>query len=285
MVNRSAYHGLVRITFLGTAASEGYPVPFCACANCEGARREGGRSLRKRSHTIVDDELLIDLCPDLISSSQQHGVSLAKVRYVLQTHEHDDHLDPILLTLRSPHYGVHGAPSIDVFASQGALAKAELDAAAAEKLDLRIHPVEPFQTFAVGPYRVTSVRAAHAPDKMTALLYLIERDGRALFYATDTGPFGEETWAALARFGRPVDLLAMDHTFGFAKESSGHLNADQFVAQVERLKQIGVVGPRTRVLAHHIAHHSNPPHAELARLAEERGYEPAFDGLSVLIGS
>jgi phosphoribosyl 1,2-cyclic phosphate phosphodiesterase len=274
----------VKLTLLGTGASEGYPVPFCACANCEGARREGGRALRKRAHALVDDELLIDLCPDLISSCQQHGVSV--VRYVLQTHEHDDHLDPILLTLRTPHYGVHGAPPIEVFATRGALAKAELDAAAAEKLDVRLHPVEPFQTFAAGPYRVTSVRAAHAPDTMTALLYLIERGGRTLFYATDTGPFGEETWAALARFGRPVDVLAMDHTFGFAAESSGHLNADQFVKQVARMREIGVVGPATRVLAHHVAHHSNPPHEELALLVAERGYEAAYDGLVVdLIGS
>ena len=271
----------MRITFLGTAASEAYPVPFCACTNCEGARREGGKSLRKRSHAIVDDALLIDLCPDLISSCQQHGVSLTNARYVLQTHEHDDHLDPVLLTLRTPHYGVQGAPALDVFGSRGALAKAELDAEKAEKLNLRTHPVEPFQTFAVGPYTVTSVRAAHAPDTMVALLYLIERERRTLFYATDTGPFGEETWSFLAARSRAVDLVAMDHTFGFGKESSGHLNADQFAAQVERMRAIGLVGPGTRVLAHHIAHHSNPPHEELAGLTAARGYEPAFDGLVI----
>jgi phosphoribosyl 1,2-cyclic phosphodiesterase len=278
---RNAYHPAVKITFLGTAASEAYPVPFCACANCAGARAQGGASLRKRAHAIVDDDLLIDLCPDLIASSQQHGVPLTRVRYVLQTHQHDDHLDPILLTLRTPHYGVQGAPAVEVFATRGALEKAELDEAACQRLNVRAHAVEPFTTFAAGPYRVTAVLAAHAPDTMTALLYLIERDGRTLFYATDTGPFGEETWTALARLGRPVDLVAMDHTFGVAGPSSGHLNADQFVTQVERMRQIGVVGAGTRVLAHHIAHHSNPPHGELTRLAESRGYAAAYDGLVV----
>ena len=99
---RSAYHPAVKITFLGTAASEAYPVPFCACENCAGARAQGGASLRKRAHAIVNDDLLIDLCPDLIASSQQHGVPMTRVRYVLQTHQHDDHLDPVLLTLRTP---------------------------------------------------------------------------------------------------------------------------------------------------------------------------------------
>jgi phosphoribosyl 1,2-cyclic phosphate phosphodiesterase len=271
----------VRITFLGTAASEAYPVPFCACASCAGARVQGGASLRKRAHAIVNDDLLIDLCPDLIASSQQHGAPLTRVRYVLQTHQHDDHLDPVLLKLRTPHYGVQGAPAVEVFATRGALEKAELDEATCQRLNVRAHVVEPFTTFAAGPYRVTAVLAAHAPETMTALLYLIERDGRSAFYATDTGPFGEETWAALARFGRPLDLVAMDHTFGFAGPSSGHLNADQFVAQVERLRAIGVVGAETRVLAHHIAHHSNPPHPELSRLTRARGYEAAYDGLVV----
>lgn len=283
---RSAYHPTVRLTFLGTAASEAYPVPFCACRNCQGAREAGGPSLRKRSHAILNDDLLIDLCPDLIASSQQHAIPLANVRYVLQTHEHDDHLDPVLLTLRTPHYGVHGAPRLDVFATGGALAFAKLDPAAAERLNVAVHPVLPFATFDAGPYRVTAVRAAHAPEKMVALLYLIERDRATLFYATDTGPFGDETWTALGRFGKSVDAVAMDHTFGYGAASSGHLNADQFVEQLERMRAMGLVGARTRVLAHHIAHHSNPPHEELSRLAARRGYEVAHDGLVVdLIGS
>mgnify|MGYP002683362279 CR=1 FL=1 len=38
----------MRLFFLGTAAAEGYPAIFCDCANCEEARAQGGRSLRRR---------------------------------------------------------------------------------------------------------------------------------------------------------------------------------------------------------------------------------------------
>jgi len=75
-----------------------------------------------------------------------------------------------------------------------------------EALNLTLHAIEPFRPFGVGLYRVMALRAAH--DSAPApLLYLIERDGRCLFYATDTGPLPEETWAALRRWARLVPPL------------------------------------------------------------------------------
>ena len=64
----------MRAQFLGTAASEGYPNPFCDCANCQRARELGGSNLRKRCALLIDDELLIDLGPDLLASSQRHNI-------------------------------------------------------------------------------------------------------------------------------------------------------------------------------------------------------------------
>src|SRR5262245_58844313 len=91
----------MQLVFLGTAASEGYPDAFCLCENCEGARRLGGPSLRKRSAALIDDILLIDFGPDLLAASLMHGIPLAGVRLCLQTHEHEDHLDPSNFGARS----------------------------------------------------------------------------------------------------------------------------------------------------------------------------------------
>jgi phosphoribosyl 1,2-cyclic phosphate phosphodiesterase len=49
----------MRLTFLGTAASEGYPNAFCLCGNCERAHHLGEPSLRKRSAALIDDELMV----------------------------------------------------------------------------------------------------------------------------------------------------------------------------------------------------------------------------------
>ena len=51
----------MKVTFLGTAAAEGFPAVFCNCRFCKEARVLGGKNLRTRSQSIVNDDLLIDL--------------------------------------------------------------------------------------------------------------------------------------------------------------------------------------------------------------------------------
>lgn len=53
----------MKIHFLGTAASEGIPNPFCRCEHCQQARIRKGKDLRTHSSAIIDDELLIDVAP------------------------------------------------------------------------------------------------------------------------------------------------------------------------------------------------------------------------------
>jgi phosphoribosyl 1,2-cyclic phosphate phosphodiesterase len=283
----------MRVTFLGTAASEGYPDAFCDCDNCRRARELGGPSLRKRSAALVDDELLIDLGPDLMAAALMHGLSFARLRYCLLTHEHHDHLDPSNLSSRSEACGVHGSPRLQLYASAGALQHAAeglsrrlpedglLDPAVADRLNLTACPIDPFQTFSAGPYAVTSLPAAHDPERITALVYIVERDGRGLFYCTDTGPLPEPTWRALVALDCRLNVVAMDHTFGFQGRSTGHMNAEQFREQLARLRAEGLLADDARVFAHHLGHHSNPVHPELVDYAARHGYEVAYDGLTV----
>lgn len=284
----------MRFVFLGTAASEGYPNAFCDCDNCEQARAAGGPSLRKRSSVLIDGDLILDLGPDLMAASMQHGISLAQLRYCVQTHEHADHLDASHLYSRSPHCGVHNAPCLAFYASQNALRKAArilrsddpnfglLDPSVSERLNLTAHAVEPFQHFMVGPYQFFSVKANHAPET-TAMLYQIEHEGKVVFYGTDTGEIPPETWDALAEFGKPCDLIALDHTFGYKGRATTHMNTEQFLEQVARLREIGIATERTRIFATHIAHHSNPIHPELVGSAQQHGYEVAYDGLEIML--
>lgn len=283
------------LTFLGTAASEGYPNAFCGCDNCRAARESGGPSLRKRSSALIDDSLLIDLGPDLMAASQAHGVTLHTLRYCLQTHDHEDHLDPSHFLSRSAYCGVPDVALLEYYASAVSLAKCAealsrhaplgtlADAVVEEKLRLRVHQIAPGQTFDVGPYRVKAVAAAHAPQ---AMLFLIERAGRRLFYGTDTGPLPDEAWETLAAAGSsggPIHVVVLDHTFGMRGRSGGHMNWEQFVEQVERMRVAGMLADDARFFAHHLGHHSNPPQEQLAAFAAERGYLVAYDGLRVTV--
>jgi phosphoribosyl 1,2-cyclic phosphodiesterase len=282
----------MRITFLGTAAAEGYPNPFCRCANCQRARALGGPSLRKRSAALVNDDLLIDLGPDLISAAHLQDLSLAGVRYCLQTHAHADHLDASLLLCRTAEYGVADAPHLHFYASPASAQRLAwllepdlapdslLDPAVAARLNLTLHQVEPSQSFAVGPYQVTAVAANHDPT-VTPLLFAITADGRTIFYGTDTGPLPEATWQALHEHQICFDVVILDHTYGLSAGAADHLNAQQFMAQVARMRAEGLLAPDARVLAHHLAHADNPVHPDLVTLAATHGYEVAYDGLTV----
>ena len=90
----------MQVTFLGTAAAEGIPALWCACEHCAAARRERGRSLRRRSALLIDGRLLIDFGPDIVDAVAQLGLDLSPVRTLLITHDHEDHLHLPSLAIR-----------------------------------------------------------------------------------------------------------------------------------------------------------------------------------------
>ena len=284
---------VMKLTFLGTASSEGYPNPFRTCGKLLRARALGGRSLRKRSAALFNDDLLIDFGPDLMAASSMHGISLGSVACCLLTIEHADHLDASHRTSRSPGCAVVGAPRLELIASAGALKWAAsqhpfnypelglLDPAVQDRLDLSPRVIAAGETICAGPCPLTAIPATHDVDRITPYLYMIERDGRTLFYATDTGPLGEDAWTILRTRGSRFDMVVLDHTFGTAGRSRVHRNAEQFIGTIQQLRDADLLSPVLRVFAHHLGHHSNPDHETLSDFAGARGYEVAFDGMTV----
>ena len=280
------------VTFLGTSAANAYPEAFCRCDNCERARELGGPSLRRRSSVLINDDLLIDLGPDVHTASAAFGRPLTGVRYCLQTHPHADHLDASHLLSRSPGYGVVGAPRFHFYASAATLQVVAkllerdcapgslLDPEIGERLNLEIHQIEPLQPFSAGPYRVTPFPANHDPA-VGSLLYAVETDGRSVFYGTDTATLPEETWQAFHRLGVRFDLVILDHTYGPDEPGTDHLSARQLVEHMSRMREEGVLAEDGQVYATHIAHEGNPVHPELEDFAARHGYKIAYDGLTV----
>jgi phosphoribosyl 1,2-cyclic phosphate phosphodiesterase len=282
----------MNFTFLGTSAANAYPEAFCRCENCERARLLGGRSLRRRSAALVNDDLLIDLGPDIMTSAFTYGRPLREVRYCLQTHAHADHLDTSHLLSRSPGFGVVDAPRLHFYASMGTLRVAAhllerdcapfslFDPEVGERLNLEIQPIEALQSFSMGPYRVTAFPANHDP-LVDPLLYAIKTEGRCIFYGLDTATLLEETWQAFHQFGLRFDLVILDHTYGPNQTGSDHLSAHQVIEHLARMRAERLLTEQTRVFASHIAHEGNPSHPELTSFAVQFGYEIAYDGLTL----
>ncbi len=284
----------MKLTFLGTSAANAYPEAFCSCSNCQRARAEGGRSLRKRSSALVNGDLLLDLGPDIMAAAQMHGIDLTGVRYCLQTHPHADHMDLSHLLSRSPEFGVVGAPRLHLYASAATLERADetfrrdlsehglFDSGAKDRLNLVLHPLRPLQPVQAGPYRVTAYPANHAHG-LGAYLYAIEDKGRSIFYGVDTAALTEDTWQALGEHGTRFDLVVLDHTYGPEEEGSDHLSARQLIEHARRMRAGGLLKEDGRAFGTHIAHEGNPPHSELAAFASKHGYEIAHDGLTVTV--
>ena len=284
----------MQITFLGTAAANAFPEAFCKCGNCVKARGVGAKNLRKRSSALINDDLLIDLGPDIMSSSQMHNISLTNVQFCLQTHPHADHMDLSHLLSRSPGFGVIGAPRLHFYASSQTLARADqtfqrdlcgfglLDKQAEQELNLAIHVIEPLTPIKVGEYRVVAAPANHARN-FGASLYAIEKDGCSIFYGTDTAEFMDETWQAFHDHELCFDLVVLDHTYGPDEPGSDHLCASQVAEHTRRMRSEGILKEGGRVFATHIAHEGNPSHDELSAYAKQNGYEIAYDGLLLSI--
>ncbi|MEZ4707123.1 MAG: MBL fold metallo-hydrolase [Caldilineaceae bacterium] len=282
----------MKLTFLGTAAANAFPEAFCSCPNCTQARALGGPSLRKRSAALINDDLLIDMGPDIMAAANQHGIPLTRVRFCLQTHAHADHLDTSHFLSRSPAYGVRGAPHLHYYASPGTLRVAAkllegdcaphgfLSAEAQAELNLQVHQIEAMQEVEMGDYRVLALPANHDPS-VDSLLYVIRSGGRTIFYGTDTAPLFEEVWRAFHQHKLRFDLVVLDHTYGPDEPDGDHLSARGVIAHMQRLRYEGLLNSAARILATHIAHEGNPPHPALVAFAAANGYEVAYDGLTV----
>jgi len=283
----------MKITFLGTAAATSYPLAFCRCDYCNQARKLGGKDFRKRSSVIINDDLLIDMGPDIMSASFMYNKSIADIRYCLQTHSHSDHFDASHLTTRVPEYMGINTPSLQVYGSRATLEKmSEMmknegyvsdlfdSKQIIERMNIEILPVKPLQSFVVGKYNVTAFSTAHDVS-VNSLVYAIAEDDFTVFYGTDTDVLPEETWNGFREKGLRFNIVILDHTYGPDADSGGHLNANRFIEQIKRMKNENLLTENARILATHISHEGNPLHAELSEYAAKHGYEIAYDGLVV----
>jgi hypothetical protein len=73
----------------------------------------------------------------------------------------------------------------------------------------------------------------------------------------------------------------MDHTMGTGSPSDVHMNRTQFVEQLTRMRDSGLLADDARVYAHHFAYHSNALHDALEADAATLEYRVTYDGLTV----
>lgn len=275
----------MKITFLGTAAYEGYPNPFCECPNCKD-ERENGRG-RFRATAIIDNDLLIDFGPDIVTSAQKFKLSFSSIKSLLITHAHEDHLYLPNFDLRKKDFNgsCDKLPELEVICP-GDVGKIISDSMYFKDSRSKIRTVLPFEKVKSGEYEVIAFPANHRISETDfGLIYTISKGSKTIFYATDTGPIKGEYLKRLRDIiENKIDILVMDATLGYSNINYPYHNSfTSFHETLEIFRNCDILAPEAKVIAHHFSHHNNPSQKDLEFAYGKTGVMVAFDGMEAEI--
>ena len=284
----------MKLTFLGTGAGESYPGLWCECPHCDYARKHGGKNIRSNSCAVLDEELLIDIGPGCFDNAARFGVNLCHVTSLLITHPHEDHLYPQHLTwrrtdeanLRLPYADklrtggprFTAIPELTVYGNR--FAQELLSSLEASYADMRMHfaCIEEGVPFQAGAYRVTPVRGNHV-ERGFSHSYIIERDGRKMLYALDTGSYDPDMEALLKK--HVFNLVVMEGTTGLNEQYGGHMCLQNNVRMLHFLQENGCYAADGRFVLTHMSPHWCPPHDWYESIAGAEGVILAYDGVQI----
>ena len=274
----------MKLKYLGTAAAEGIPGMFCNCRVCRNALKIRGKEIKTRSQALLDDKLLIDFPADTYMHILNQGLDLRNIHNVIITHSHADHFYPndFWCRFEGIAYDIVEEP-LNIYVTEAGYNEALRQLA--EDMDetrVKFHKIAPFEPFDVEDYHIIPLAADH-DSSSNPVIYIIEKGGKSLLYAHDTGIFPDSTWDYLEKYNKKFELISLDCT-GMAQKNlrRSHLclNTDKEV--YDRLTEIGVCDKNTIVYVNHFSHNGMLTHKELVVEAEKYGFLVTYDSLEVV---
>lgn len=275
----------MKIKYYGTGDGYGIPEPFCSCRLCTYARAHRGKDLRTRSQATIDD-IMIDCSKDLLAHEIFYGLDMRKFRHIFITHAHPDHYDGGDMHSR---YQDDGEWHVYLPVETAAKESERIDALKQRNTQTPpnrypvIHAIEPCKPLQVGEYRITALPSHHSPGVET-VLYIVEHNGKSVFWIHDSGLLTEEAVAYLQSLDICFDAVSMDCTL---KRGSfftpTHMDILQCNETKELLKKIGRIDEHTVCILSHIGHLIETTHEELTEEAKEFGFIVAYDTMEAEI--
>lgn len=274
----------MKLTYLGTAAAEGWPAVFCNCEYCSKARELGGKNIRTRSQSLINDDLLIEFNGDTYHHALLHGVDLTKIKFCFITHSHLDHFQPTDLVFRTDGVYAHKitVPMMKLFGSKDVISRYEKyrSAVSDEPIpQIEINEVFAYQTVKVGDYEVTPLPANHAMEE-NAFVYLIKGD-KTLLYLHDTGKLFDSVYDYLQSNNVHADLISYDCTYVALPSGERHMGLDSIPEVIKKLTEIGVADENTTHIVNHFSHNGKLLHDELCAEAQKIGCLTSYDGMAI----
>lgn len=283
------------LQFLGTSAGEQFPGLWCRCPTCAKARELGGRNLRSNSCAFLSPDIMLDFGAEAFLQARRFDVPILNMRHLFMTHSHADHFYPQHLLWRWMTPGQKLPPGRDTFGPRFSelpmlhvYGNADVCAFLAphlggpggeERYRMRLYPVEYGVEGRAGDIDFLPLEASHRDRTGNAVNYVLQRDGRTILYALDTGWFHEHTYERIRRFR--YDLVVIEGTFGYGVDSEGHFNFEKLQRAIERFREDDLLKEDAPFCASHICPHFSPVHDEYAPILAEKGITLAYDGMKV----
>lgn len=272
----------MKLTYLGTAAAEGFPAVFCNCEYCNEARRLKGKNLRTRHQALINDDLLIDLPADTYHHFLQNDIEGDKIPNLLISHTHGDHFYPAELYMHGGCFAHRRRANLLRVWGGKAVETTYRHALGEDCEHLAFSRLIPFTPTAVGSYTVTPLPARHA-EGTDALFFLIEEKGKRLLYAHDTGYFYDEVFDYFKEHALRFDAVSFDCTnVDIAISDKGsHMGIPNILRARERLEALGCIDEGTVQVINHFSHNANPLHHVLEERVKDLGLLVSYDGMVV----
>ncbi len=278
----------MKLTYLGTAAAEGWPALFCNCEYCVRAKELGGKNIRTRSQALINDDLLIDFPADTYNHMLKSRLDLSKVKYCFVTHSHIDHFEPTDLIMRMESCFAHNMsePTLHIYGNKAVISRYKHFVHDTDEEDIppsvTVNEIKAYDVTAAGKYTVTALPAFHAP-KETPFVYLITDGEKTILYLHDTGIPFDEVFEYLQKNAVKADLVSYDCTYVAIPSAGGHMGLDSVPAVRKRLEEIGVCNESTVHIVNHFSHNGMLLHDELCEAAGKLGFLTSYDGMEVEI--
>ena len=156
----------MKIHFLGTAATEGFPNPFCRRDACKEGEVAWRKNIRTRSSILIDDLIKVDYSADSHMQALRDRIDLGAVEHLLFTHTHYDHFQPSDLYNRIEGFA-HGIDHpLHIYGNDIAISQTVTALGPDAGGRFAFHLLRPFETISLGGTRVTPCLRIMTPWKL-----------------------------------------------------------------------------------------------------------------------
>ncbi len=236
---------------------------------------------RRFSSALIDGALLVDPGPHIFHYTETQGPAclLDGVRNIIVTHSHADHFNPESVARLCV------GKACTLWADAACYRK--LVRVLGEATAASIHFVETAlnSTYDIGGYTVTPLRSNHATDDPAedTRLYLVEREGRILYYGCDSAWIPTTAWNVIKE--KAINAMVLECTCGTIARNDWrifeHNTLEMLELMLTTFRKYHYFAEDVTYYASHLARTLHEDHEKTAETLAAMGVTMAYDGLTI----